>query len=40
MKNTRTTEKITEEETEMKEFTMIEKRITEEAEKNTADTVF
>ena len=29
-----------EEETEMKEFAMIEKRITEEAEKNTADTVF
>lgn len=33
-------ETITEEETEMKEFAMIEKRITEEAEKNTADTVF
>lgn len=29
-----------EEETETKEFEMIEKRITEEAEKNTADTVF
>ena len=33
-------ETITEEETEMKEFAMIEKRITEEAEKNTADTAF